>query len=121
MKRKSFTTIARYLLVIFTGLAAAITAFSGAAAQAGHAPKASPELLTCPGTPAQCFTDVPSSSPFFENANRLYMQEVISGYPCGGLTEPCDSENRPYYRPGNTVTRQQMTKFVDNARRLPYI
>jgi hypothetical protein len=49
------------------------------------------------------------------------MQDLVTGYPCGGPGEPCDAENRPYYRPGGLVTRQQMAKFIDNARRLPPI
>jgi hypothetical protein len=79
----------------------------------------SPEA-TCPAG-GQCFADVPEGNAFYEFANRLYQQDIISGYPCGGPGEPCDSENRPYYRPGGSVTRQQMTKFVDQARQLPGI
>jgi hypothetical protein len=58
---------------------------------------------------------------FYEFANRIYMQDLVTGYPCGGAGEPCDAENRPYYRPGAIVTRQQMSKFVDQARRMPGI
>jgi hypothetical protein len=61
------------------------------------------------------------SNPFYAFANRLYQQDVISGYTCGGPGEPCDQYNRPYYRPTSDVTRQQMAKFLDNARRLPEI
>ena len=123
MKGTSTNKIKKSVIAVFMSLAVGIIACSGAgASQAGPGTDVEgPALIVCPGTPAQCFTDVLPSNPFFENANRLYMQEVISGYPCGGTGEPCDTENRPYYRPGNTVTRQQMTKFVDNARRLPQI
>jgi hypothetical protein len=69
----------------------------------------------------QCFADVPSSNPFYTFLNRIYQQDIVSGYSCGGPGEPCDAYNRPYYRPGNNVTRSQMTKFIDNARRLPEI
>jgi hypothetical protein len=58
---------------------------------------------------------------FYEFINRIYMQDLVTGYPCGGAGEPCDAELRPYYRPGAVVTRQQMAKFIDNARRLPEI
>jgi hypothetical protein len=64
---------------------------------------------------------VPSGNSFYEFVNRIYMQDLVTGYPCGGPGEPCDSENRPYYRPGGLVTRQQMSKFIDNARRLPQV
>ena len=75
---------------------------------------------TCPAG-GQCFTDVPSSNPFYAFINRIYQQDLVTGYPCGGTGEPCDAAHRPYYRPVNNVTRQQMAKFIDNARRLPQI
>jgi hypothetical protein len=75
---------------------------------------------TCPPG-GQCFADVPSSNPFYTFVNRLYQQDVISGYACGGPGEPCDAYSRPYYRPSVDVNRQQMAKFVDQARRLPGI
>jgi hypothetical protein len=75
---------------------------------------------TCPPD-GQCFADVPSGNPFYAFVNRIYQQDLVSGYPCGGPGELCDPFNRPYYRPVNNVTRQQMAKFIDNARRLPQI
>src|SRR5258708_7076591 len=75
---------------------------------------------TCPSG-GQCFADVPSSSPFYAFVNRIYQQDLVTGYPCGGFGEPCDGHSRPYYRPNNTVTRQQKAKFIDNARHLPGI
>jgi hypothetical protein len=75
---------------------------------------------TCPPD-GQCFADVPASNPFYTFINRIYQQDLVTGYPCGGFAEPCDPENRPYYRPITNVTRQQMAKFIDNARRLPEI
>jgi hypothetical protein len=112
--------------VAWLGLALALCAVllvvgSGNSAQAGAAPKAvapaasSPEAITCPA--GQCFADVLPDSGFYDNINSLYMDGVISGYQCGGAGEPCDGDNRPYYRPGNNVTRQQMSKFVDLGRR----
>jgi hypothetical protein len=75
---------------------------------------------TCPPD-GQCFADVPSANPFFTFVNRIYQQDLVSGYECGGPGEPCDAYSRPYYRPVANVTRQQMGKFIDNARRLPQI
>ena len=93
---------------------------TGASVQAGGAtPKASASVLspnvTCPA--GQCFTDVPPANGFYTNVNNLYMDGIIGGYPCGGTGEPCDADNRPYYRPANLVSRQQMSKFVDLGRR----
>lgn len=119
--------LSRLRVVTLGSLAMVIIAIGGVApaganmAQQDGAGSSQPSLVACPGTPAQCFTDVAPDNSFFANANRLYMEGVISGYACGGPGEPCDGDNRPYYRPGNTVTRQQMTKFVDNARRMPGI
>ena len=87
---------------------------TGTSAQAGAAKAASPNV-TCPA--GQCFTDVPSGNSFYDNVNALYMDGIIGGYPCGGPGEPCDADNRPYYRPANLVSRQQMSKFVDLGRR----
>jgi hypothetical protein len=108
------------------GLALAICAVllfiggTGNSAQAGATtPKASASVLspdvTCPA--GQCFTDVPPGNGFYTNVNNLYMDNIIGGYPCGGPGEPCDPDNRPYYRPANLVSRQQMSKFVDLGRR----
>src|SRR4029450_13529537 len=74
----------------------------------------------CPSG-GQCFADVPPSNPFYRFTNRIYMQDLVTGYPCGGPGEPCDPESRPYYPPVNNVTRQQMAKFIDNARPLPQL
>lgn len=71
---------------------------------------------SCPITP--CFTDVPQGNPFAGYIDRIYQEDLVSGYACGGVGEPCDSENRPYYRVGASVTRGQMAKFVDGARHL---
>lgn len=76
--------------------------------------KASPDV-TCPA--GQCFTDVTSSSGFYSYVNNLYIDGIIGGYACGGAGEPCDAQNRPYYRPTADVTRQQMAKFADLGRR----
>ena len=64
---------------------------------------------------AQYFTDVPVGYVFYNYINPLARRGTISGYPCGGPSEPCDSGNRPYYRPGNNVTRGQAAKIVANT------
>ena len=38
---------------------------------------------------------------------------IIGGYPCGGPGEPCVApSNRPYFRPGNNITRGQLSKLI---------
>lgn len=95
-------------------------AFAGANNNSASEPggQASPEA-SCPITP--CFTDVPSGNPFAGYIDRIYQEDLVTGYACGGPGEPCDAESRPYYRVGASVTRGQMAKFVDNARHLPGI
>jgi hypothetical protein len=65
----------------------------------------------------QQFADVEPGSPFYEFVERLAQTGAIAGYPCGGpgVTEPCDSEGRPYFRPNNPATRGQISKIVSIA------
>jgi hypothetical protein len=63
----------------------------------------------------QSFEDVPPGHAFYLWIERLSAHGIISGYECGGQGEPCDPENRPYFRPGNNVTRGQTAKIVANT------
>ena len=54
-------------------------------------------------------------STFYSYVNCLAGKGIISGYTCGGVGEPCDSSNMPYFRPGNSMTRGQVSKVVANA------
>jgi carboxypeptidase T len=61
------------------------------------------------------YADVDESNPFYVEVMRLTGRGVMSGYPCGGEGEPCDPQNRPYFRWGNPVTRGQASKIVANT------
>jgi hypothetical protein len=66
----------------------------------------------------QTFTDAPPNSTFWVYIERLltHNPDVMQGYPCGQIpSEPCDSENRPYFRPNNPLTRGQTSKIVANT------
>jgi hypothetical protein len=64
----------------------------------------------------QTFADVLYGSTFWEWVERLSMHDVMQGYPCEqDPNEPCDSESRPYFRPGNGATRSQLVKMMTNA------
>ncbi|MDQ5826118.1 MAG: S-layer homology domain-containing protein [Chloroflexota bacterium] len=67
----------------------------------------------------QFYADVPPAgqgSQFYEWIMRLTSRDVMSGYPCGTLPEePCDAENRPYFRWNAQVTRGQASKIVANT------
>jgi hypothetical protein len=61
----------------------------------------------------QTFADVPTNHPFYIWIARLSSRYLIGGYPCGTTpSEPCDAQNRPYFRWGNNATRGQVAKIV---------
>jgi hypothetical protein len=64
----------------------------------------------------QTFEDVPGGSTFWLWVEQAAIRRIIGGYPCGGPFEPCIApDNRPYYRPGNNVTRGQSAKILANT------
>jgi plastocyanin len=69
------------------------------------------------GTPTgQRYADVEPDSTFYLWIEQLSSLGVMGGYTCGSVpTEPCDDQNRPYFRPSNNVTRGQASKIVANA------
>jgi hypothetical protein len=74
-------------------------------------------LSDTPAEGQQQFADVEPGDPFYLYVERLAQTGAISGYPCGGPggTEPCDEEDRPYFRPNNPATRGQISKIVSIA------
>jgi hypothetical protein len=58
------------------------------------------------------FEDVPPGSTFYQYVETAAAQNLVNGYPCGGVGEPCDAGRRPYFRPGNFITRAQIAKIV---------
>ena len=57
------------------------------------------------------FADVDATNPFVGFIERAYQKGIISGYTCGGLGEPCDPQNRPYFRWTANATRGQIAKI----------
>jgi hypothetical protein len=77
----------------------------------GQAAKIIAGAANLPGPPpGQTFADVPPGQPFYRWIERLAATGAISGYSCGGPGEPCDPQNRPYFRPGAPITRGQLAK-----------
>jgi subtilisin len=76
---------------------------------------------TTPAAGGYTFADNPPTSTFFSYIETAVARGIVGGYVCGGVnpqtgaTEICDSNNRPYYRDGNFVTRGQLTKIVVGA------
>jgi hypothetical protein len=73
--------------------------------------------LTGPVPPTPTFADVPRTQAFFQWVEVAAANGVVNGYACGGPGEPCDSQHRPYFRPGANVNRGQLAKMVVLARR----
>jgi len=64
----------------------------------------------------QTFAGVPPGNPFWIYVERVVLHsQAIGGYPCGGEGEPCDDQQRPYFRPYNNVTRGQASKIIANV------
>jgi serine protease AprX len=64
----------------------------------------------------QFYADVSPSNPFYEWIERLATRNIMGGYACGSMpSEPCDNQNRPYFRWANEVTRGQASKIVAGA------
>jgi hypothetical protein len=82
----------------------------------GQLSKIVSEAAGLSGTPSgQTYADVDGAHPFYLWIERLTSLGVMSGYPCGSPGEPCDPQSRPYFRPGNDVTRGQASKIVANT------
>ena len=59
------------------------------------------------------FEDVACDHFAFGEIQALALRAVVSGYACGSAGEPCvEPARRPYFRPGNPVTRAQFAKIV---------
>ncbi len=67
--------------------------------------------ITTPAAGHYTFADVRADFPFFDVIETAAAATVVSGYTCGGPGEPCDPQNRPYFRPYNNVTRGQLSKI----------
>jgi hypothetical protein len=64
----------------------------------------------------QTFEDVPPSHPFYIWVQRMASRGIVGGYQCGSPGEPCiPPQDRPYFRPYNSVTRGQAAKIVSNT------
>ena len=71
-------------------------------------PTAAPTVGAC----STEFADVPPGSTFYPFVRCLACRNVLGGYRCGGVAEPCDAANSPYFRPGANISRGQISKVV---------
>jgi hypothetical protein len=89
----------------------------GANATRGQLAKIVASAAQVTGTPTgQRYADVEPDSTFYVWIEQLSSLGVMGGYACGSvLTEPCDDQDRPYFRSSNDVTRGQASKIVSNT------
>ncbi|HEX9987134.1 MAG TPA: PQQ-dependent sugar dehydrogenase [Chloroflexia bacterium] len=64
---------------------------------------------------ASPFADVPAGNDFYAGTTCLACRNIVSGYACGGPTEPCDPANSAYFRPNGPITRGQIAKIVSES------
>jgi hypothetical protein len=69
--------------------------------------------------PTPTFADIAPGSTFYQYVETAAARGIINGYACGGEGEPCDGQNRPYFRPGNNATRAQLSKMLALALQQP--
>lgn len=81
----------------------------------GGSATSTPTPTTQPTACTITFADVPQENTFYTYVRCLACRGIINGYACGGMGEPCNGNNDPYFRPANNVTRGQIAKIVANA------
>lgn len=88
----------------------------GANASRGQIAKIVAGAANLSSTPTgRTFADVPTTHTFYTFIEQLSAKGAMSGYPCGGPGETCDSQNRPYFRPYFNTTRGQIAKIVSTS------
>ncbi len=68
----------------------------------------------------QDFQDVATNNLFYGFIHNLYSDGIVAGTPCTVAAGPYQCvapANLPYFRPGDPVKRNELSKFVDNGRR----
>jgi len=63
--------------------------------------------------PPAIFADVDPANVFYLPIQAAAAAGLFSGYTCGSRpTEPCDTQQRPYFRPSVPLTRSQLAQIV---------
>jgi hypothetical protein len=63
----------------------------------------------------QVYADAPPASPLYAPAGLAFQRGVLTGYACGGASEPCDDASRLYFRPSLTLGRGAFARAVTLA------
>jgi len=79
----------------------------------GAAVVADPAHWTLLDPPNNTFEDVLPGSTFHQYIETAAAHNILGGYPCGGVGEPCvPPGNKPYFRQFNNATRAQISKII---------
>jgi hypothetical protein len=74
---------------------------------------ADPAHWTLEDPPENTFDDVPVGSTFFRFVETAASHNLVVGYPCGTPPAgPCHTGNKPYFLPGASATRAEISKIV---------
>jgi PKD repeat protein len=74
-----------------------------------------PPPPTATQPPSTCtiqFTDVPVDSTFYPYVRCLACRGIDTGYGCGGVGEPCNSNDEPYFRVNTLINRDDLAHMV---------
>ncbi|HUS15712.1 MAG TPA: S-layer homology domain-containing protein, partial [Chloroflexia bacterium] len=77
--------------------------------------------VAVPPSGGYTFADIPTTHPFFVYIETAKSRNAVSGYPCGGAGEPCDAQNRQYYRGGADIIRGDIVKSIALAKQWPLV
>src|SRR5262249_4260683 len=56
--------------------------------------------------------DVSADNPLYGWVETAAVHGLVDGTPCGGMGEPCDQQQRPYFRPASQITRAAVAKLI---------
>ncbi|MDQ6603883.1 MAG: hypothetical protein M3Z19_14270, partial [Chloroflexota bacterium] len=65
--------------------------------------------------PVGTFADIAPGTAYYPFVETAFCHAALNGYNCGGNREPCDPQNRPYFRAGNQAIRAQIATIVYGA------
>ena len=58
------------------------------------------------------FKDVNVLDTYYRYIRDLGCSNIVEGYACGGVGEPCFCDNYPYFRPGSTSNRDAGRRYA---------
>ncbi|HMA33838.1 MAG TPA: S-layer homology domain-containing protein [Chloroflexia bacterium] len=72
--------------------------------------------ITTPAAGGHTYADVLPGSTYFVFVETAQAHGAITGYPCGGPNQPCDSLHRPYFNVNVYIIRGDIVKYIALAK-----